>query len=113
DLPGTLNDEALDEALQDVSDSDDLYAAVVTEASPRLVKAYRRGGDLVEIPEDGLKFAARMLGDKVNANQRIRRGAIIRVQKDEKGRWHITQLPAIESALVSVDPRDGAMRTLI
>ena len=113
DIPVKPSEEALEEALQDVSDSDDLYAAVVTEAGPRLVRAYRRGGEMLEIGEDGLRFAARMIGDKVNANQRIRRGAIIRVQKDEKGRWHITQLPAVESALVSVDPRDGALRALV
>ncbi|MGZ8265414.1 MAG: penicillin-binding protein 1A, partial [Burkholderiales bacterium] len=113
ELPAKLNEEALEEALQDVADSDDLYAAVVTEASPRLVKAYRRGGESVQIGDEGLRFAARMLGDKVSANQRIRRGAIIRIQKDEKGRWHIAQLPAVESALLSVDPRDGAIRALI
>lgn len=113
DLPATVNDEVLEEALQDVVDNDDLLAAVVTEAGPKRVKAYRRGGETVEIGEDGLRFAARMLGDKVNANQRIRRGAIIRVQKGEKGHWQIVQLPAVESALVSVDPRDGAIRALI
>jgi penicillin-binding protein 1A len=113
ELPGTLNDEVLEEALQDVSDSDDLLAAVVTEAGPKLVKAYRRGGETVTLNEEGLRFAARMLGDKVNANQRIRRGAIVRVQQDEKGRWQIVQLPAVESALVSVDPRDGAIRALV
>ena len=113
ELPGALNDEVLEEALQDVTDSDDVLAAVVTEASPKLVKAYRRGGETIEINEEGLRFAARMLGDKVNANQRIRRGAVIRVQKDDKGRWQITQLPAVESAMVSVDPRDGAIRALI
>jgi penicillin-binding protein 1A len=113
ELPAALNDEVLEEALQDVSDNDDVLAAVVTEAGPKLVKAYRRGGETVTITEEGLRFAARMLGDKVSANQRIRRGAIVRVQQDEKGRWQITQLPAIESALVSVDPRDGAIRALV
>jgi penicillin-binding protein 1A len=113
DLPVKLSDEVLEEAIQDVSDNDDLIAAVVTEASPKLVKAYRRGGEVVEINEEGVRFAARMLGDKVNANQRIRRGAVIRVQKDEKGRWHIAQLPAVESALISADPRDGAIRALV
>jgi penicillin-binding protein 1A len=90
-----------------------LQAAVVIEASPKLVKAYQRGGDIIEIGEEGLKFAARMLGDKASPNQRIRRGAIIRTQKDEKGRWQITQLPAVESALIAADPRDGAIRALI
>jgi penicillin-binding protein 1A len=113
DLPARLNDEALEEALQDFADNDDLHVAVVTEATPKLVKAYRRGGEVLEIAEEGVRFAARMLGDKVSANQRLRRGAIIRVQKGEKGRWQITQLPAVESALISVDPRDGAVRALV
>ena len=113
DIPPRPSEDRLEEALQDVADSDDLYAAVVVEASPRLVKAYRRGGEMLDISEDGLRFAARMLGEKVSANQRIRRGAIVRVQKDERGRWQITQLPVVESALVSVDPRDGAIRALV
>ncbi len=113
DLPAQITDEALEDALQDAADYDDLYAAVVVEAGPRHVKAYRKGGEILNIAEDGLKLASRMLGDKTNPNQRIRRGAIIRVQKDEKNRWQITQLPAVESALVSIDPRDGAIRALV
>jgi penicillin-binding protein 1A len=113
ELPAQLSDEILEDALQDTSDSDDIYAAVVIAAGPKLVKVYRRGGEKLDIAEDGLKFVSRMLGDKVNPNQRIRRGAIIRVQKDEKGRWQITQLPTVESALVAVDPRDGAVRALV
>jgi len=113
DLPPQLNDEHLEEALQDIIDSEDLLPAVVIEASHKLVKAYRRGGETVQITDEGLRFASRMLGDKVSANQRIRRGAIIRVQKDEKNRWHVTQLPAVESALVALDPRDGAIRALV
>jgi len=113
ELPERPTEETLEDALQDTSDSDDMYAAVVAEASPRLVRAYRRGGEWVEIKDDGLKFASRLLGDKVSAGQRLRRGAIIRVQRDEKGRWQITQLPAVEASLVSMDPRDGAIRALV
>lgn len=113
DLPAQLTDEVLEDALQDILDSDDIYAAVVIAVGSKSVKAYRRGGETLDIAEDGLKFASRMLGDKANPGQRIRRGAIIRVQKDEKGRWQITQLPAVESALVAIDPRDGAIRSLV
>jgi len=113
ELPERPTEETLEDALQDTSDSDDMYAAVVAEASPRLVRAYRRGGEWVEIKDDGLKFASRLLGDKVSAGQRLRRGAIIRVQRDETGRWQITQLPAVEASLVSMDPRDGAIRALV
>lgn len=113
DLPAQLTDEVLEDVLQDISDSDDIYAAVVTAVGPKSVKVYRRGGETLDIAEDGLKFAARMLGEKASPGQRIRRGAIVRVQKDEKNRWHITQLPAAESALIAVDPRDGAVRALV
>ncbi len=113
ELAGGLSDEKLEEALQDVSDSEDFFAAVVLEVSPKLVRVYRSGGERIAIGEEGLKFAARQLGDKVPANQRIRRGAIIRIGKDEKGRWQILQLPQVESALVSADPRNGAIRALV
>jgi penicillin-binding protein 1A len=113
ELPAEVTEEALEDALQDAMDSEDMFAAVVLQASPARVRVYRRGGEVLEVANEGLKFVARMLGDKASANQRIRRGAIVRVQKDDKGRWQITQLPAVEAALVSLDPRDGAIRALV
>ncbi|MBI4194512.1 MAG: penicillin-binding protein 1A [Betaproteobacteria bacterium] len=112
-LPGDLSEEALEDALQDTTDADDIHAAVVLEASAKRVKVYRKGGEILEISEDGLKFAARMLAGKASPGQRIRRGAVIRVQKTEKGRWQITQLPAVEAGLVSIDPRTGSIRALV
>ncbi len=112
ELPANATEETLEDALQEYPDSEDLYAAVVTESSLKRVKAFRRGGEWVEITDAGLKFAGDFLSDKSNPSQRIRRGAIIRVQADDKKRWSITQLPAVESTLVSADPRDGAIRAL-
>jgi len=113
EVPAGATEEELEEALQEHADSDDLYAAVVMEASPKRVKAYRRGGEWVEVTDAGLKFVADALGDKANPNLRIRRGAVIRVQPDDKKRWLITQLPAVDSTLISADPRDGAIRALV
>ncbi len=113
ELTGELTDERLEDALQDVADSDELHAAIVLEASPKQVRVYRAGGERIVITEEGLKFAARSLGEKAAANQRIRRGAIIRLSRDEKNRWQITQLPGVESAFVAADPRTGAIRALV
>lgn len=113
ELSGELTDERLENALQDVADSDELHAAIVLEATPKQVRVYRAGGERLVITEDGLKFAARMLGEKAAANQRIRRGAIIRISQDEKNRWQIVQLPVVESAFVAADPRTGAIRALV
>jgi len=108
-----LAEEDYEEAIQDYPDSDEILAALVLEATARQVKAYRRGGDTVSISGDGLKFAARMLESKAPANRRIRRGAIIYIQQDKKGSWQIVQLPDAEGAFISVNPKDGAVRSLV
>src|SRR5208282_3525213 len=106
-------DETLEDALQDESESDDIIPALVLEARAKSLKVYRKGGETIEISNEGLLFAQKMLGDKAPPNQRLRRGAIIRIQKDQKGHWQITQLPQVEAALVSIDPQDGAIRALV
>ena len=114
DLRGAVEgEEAYDEALADHPDNDDILAALVLQATPREVRAWRRGGETVAIGGDGLKFAARMLEDTAAPNKRIRRGAIIRIAKDEKGRWQVVQVPEAEAAFISVNPQDGAVRSLV
>lgn len=114
DLHGdTSNAELLDETLQDVEDSDDLIPAVVLEASPKLVRAYCKGGEIAEVSGDALLFAQPALNKKVALNQRINIGSIVRLRKDDKGVWQINQLPQVEAAFVSGDPRNGAIYSLV
>ncbi len=110
---GKPNDEALEDAIGDFDDADDLRAAIVLDAEPKQVRAYLRGGATVAVSGDGLKFAARMLDDKAPPNKRIRRGAVIRVNKDDKGQWQIVQLPEVEAAFIAASPTDGAVRALV
>ena len=49
---------------------------------------------------------------KTAPQKRIRRGAIIRVQREGKS-WQIVQLPEVEAAFISLDPQDGAIRALV
>ncbi len=113
ELPAQITDEVLEEFLQDSPDSDDIRAAIVLEANAKRVKVYLRGGAVVEITNAGLKFVTAMLGDKANPAQRIRRGAIVYVQEDDKNQSFITQLPEVESAFVAADPTSGAIRALV
>ena len=112
EIEGTLEDTAED-VLVDFPDSEDLLAAVVLEADRKSVRAYRRGGEIVNITDDGLKLALKMLDDKAPPNRRLRRGAIIRISRDDKTGWHITQLPDVEAAFVAASPKDGAVRALV
>ncbi|UCV05733.1 penicillin-binding protein 1A [Dechloromonas denitrificans] len=106
-------DEAIDEALQEIAEAGDLIPALVLAADAKQIRAYRKGGELVQLNGEAMKFAVKMLDDKAPQNKRLRRGAIIRLQKNEKGDWQISQLPEVESAFVAVTPKDGAIRALI
>jgi penicillin-binding protein 1A len=106
------DEEELEDLVQEFDDADDLKAAIVLFADTKQVRAYLRGGEIVTLAGDNLKFATRMLDDKAPANKRLRRGAIIRVQQGEKG-WQISQLPEVESAFVAASPIDGAIRALV
>jgi penicillin-binding protein 1A len=114
DLPKEeVGEEALEDALQEELESDDIYPAIVLEVDAKTVKAYRKGGEFVAIAGDGLKFASRMIGNRAPAKVRLRRGALIRVQPDGKSGWKIVQLPQVEAALVSVSTNDGAIRAMV
>ncbi|OQA32350.1 MAG: Penicillin-binding protein 1A [Betaproteobacteria bacterium ADurb.Bin341] len=106
-------DENIDLALEKVPQAGDLIPALVLAANTQQIRLYPQGGEIITLTGAQLKWAARMLDDKAPPNKRLKRGAITRVQKDEKGQWQIAQLPEVESAFVSVDPRTGAVRTLI
>jgi len=106
-------DAVLEQTFADTNDGDGFIAAVVTEASATVVKAILPDGEVGEITGDGLKFVARSLGDKAAAATRIRTGAVIRLMRDAKGKWEITQLPQAESAFVAIRPQDGAIFALV
>ncbi|MCC7547549.1 MAG: penicillin-binding protein 1A [Burkholderiales bacterium] len=113
DIPIGAGADALEDLLQDIPDSDDLYAAVVLDASPKQVRAHCRCAGEIVVSGEGLKFARAMLGDQAPANRRIKRGAVVRLRALEKSGWEIVQMSQVEAALVSLDPADGAIRALV
>ncbi|MCK5897321.1 MAG: penicillin-binding protein 1A [Cocleimonas sp.] len=42
----------------------------------------------------------------------LKKGNIVRLKKDKKGIWQLTQIPKVTGALVSLDPKDGAIRAI-
>jgi penicillin-binding protein 1A len=112
ELPPTPEDDDFEDALADHADSDDLLAAVVLSYDGKQVQAALRSGERVTIQGPGLQFAARALDSKAAPQKRIRKGAIVRVQREGKS-WQILQLPEVEAAFISLDPQDGAIRSLV
>jgi len=115
DLPADpkLVDVRIAEALEEHPDSDDMRAAVVVAAEPKRIQAVLQSGEQLDIGADGLRAVGNALGDKANPKQQIRRGAIVRVVKDSKGAWSVVQIPEVQGAFVSLDPRTGLIRAMV
>ncbi len=106
-------DDAVDDALEAHPDNGDVMSAVVLEANPKLIRAVRQNGEVVEITGEGLDPARSGLSDKAQPTVKIRRGAVIRVARKPKDSWEITQLPEVEGAFIAMDPRDGAIKAMV
>lgn len=106
-------EEHIDDLLADHPDNGDVLSALVLEANAKKIAAMRPNGDVLEIAGEGLKPVQSGLSDKAPPNIKIRRGAIIRVVQTPKKTWEATQLPEVEGALVAIDPRNGAIRSLV
>jgi len=103
--------QAIDDVLVKHPDSDDLQAAVVLAASPKLVRAEMLSGDTIDITGEGLRFAVTALTGKGQA--KVKPGSVIRVVRDAKKRWSITQLPEVAAAFVSINANDGSFRAMV
>ena len=113
ELKPNVGEDEYDDALAEHPDSDELMAAVVISVDgTKQVEAALRTGEKLTLAGEGLRFAARALDPKTATQKRIRRGSIIRVYHEGKT-WQIGQLPEIEAAFISLDPQDGAIRSLV
>src|SRR2546423_10218113 len=108
ELKAGATEDDYDDALAEHPDSDDVLAAIVISADAKEVQAGLRSGDTIAISGEGLRFAARSLDAKAPTQRRLRRGSIIRVQREGKA-WQITQMPEVEAAFLSMNPQDGAV----
>lgn len=113
DLKKIDTDESLDDALQDVPNNGDLIPAVVRSVNSKNLNVFIKGGESADISGEGLRFAQQMLGDRLALNRRIRKGSLIRIRKNDKGTWDVSQIPQAEAAFVSANPRTGAIYALV
>lgn len=110
---GSINlTEALEAELEDIEEYKGFVPAIVTEASPKLVKVFTKRNERLEIGGDGLSLLQKNLADPDVKKHKIKPGSVVRVIKSQ-GSWHIVQLPSVEAALVALDPENGAVTALV
>ena len=106
-----LNEE-LQLALDDIDEYNGLIPAIVTNVSAKSVNVFTKMGDSLDITGDGLSLLQKNLADKDPKNDKIKVGSVVRVIKNQD-QWHIVQLPQVESALVALNPENGAITALV
>ncbi|WP_413707659.1 penicillin-binding protein 1A [Ralstonia sp. Ralssp110] len=116
DLPSDAEEreQAIDDALLEHPNSDDLQSAVVVSVTPKLVRATMLTGETIDLAGDGLRFAQAALSNNAQPKIKLRPGAVIRVIQDTKTqKWSITQLPEVASGFISLDPQTGAIYSMV
>ncbi len=125
DLSLAGNDSTVDasenlwkEAVDDLNVVGGLHPALVLEVTEQTARVYLRGGRLINLDWNGLKWARPFIdrnkqGKKPElATEILTVGDIIRIYKDE-GNWILGQIPEVQGALTSVRSNDGAIQALV
>ncbi|MEE9332173.1 MAG: penicillin-binding protein 1A [Methylophilaceae bacterium] len=99
-------------ALDAIAEHNGLIPAIVTKTSPKSVSIFTKGGENLTIAGPGFAVLKRNLALKDAKKHKVKIGSVVRIVKI-KDQWHVVQLPEIESALVAINPKNGAINALI
>jgi len=113
DPEAEAEEDSVDEALTAHPDNGDVLAAVVLQVEKNRVLVARPNRARLEISAEGLKPVRSGLAANAPDKLRLRRGAVVRIALNANKNWEITQLPLVEGAFVAMDPRNGAIRTMV
>ncbi|HEY2419455.1 MAG TPA: penicillin-binding protein 1A [Steroidobacteraceae bacterium] len=109
----------LDATLADVSEVGNLHAALVVSVAPQSARVYIRSMGFAQIDWEGLSWARRRLSETrvgsapKHAEDVLQRGDVVYVVTNGEGVAQLAQLPEAQSALVALDPNDGALVSLV
>jgi penicillin-binding protein 1A len=109
----------LDAALAGVGEIGNLRPAVVVSVAPQSARVYIRSLGFAQIEWDGLSWARRRISETrvgstpKHAEEVLQRGDVVYVVTNGQGAAQLAQRPEAQSALVALDPNDGAIVALV
>jgi len=105
-------DEEMKNSLSEIMAFNGFMPAIVTKTSPTAVEVFNQNGEKITISDKGLSLLKRNLALKDAKQHKIKAGSVVRIIKIKDG-WQIVQLPEVESALVALNPTNGAITALV
>ncbi len=107
-------------ALQSIPVVGGLTPGVVFSVEPKALNVLLATDEVVQIDwEHGLSKARRLIDEDhrgaspKSAADVAASGDMIRLRKNAKGEWELSQAPALQSALISLDADDGAIKSIV
>jgi penicillin-binding protein 1A len=119
ELTGDAEESKWEGLLQTFPSLAALHPALITAVREQSAEAFLSGIGRIQIEWPGLQWARRRLSENARgpapktAADILKAGDVVRVVEDNEGRWRLSQLPAVEGALVSMDPENGAVFALV
>ncbi|HET7268830.1 MAG TPA: penicillin-binding protein 1A [Oleiagrimonas sp.] len=119
DLPATATRDDYDEALSKYTEIANLKPGLVIRSNATQAVVHLADDSNITLDMDAVAWARpykshNRRGPKPDAvNDVIQRGDIIRVTRDDKGKWQLSEIPGAEAGLVSLDPDTGAIKALV
>ena len=119
DLADKHTTETWNEALKPYRPVSGLEPGIVLEVEDELALVYLRNSQTIALTLEEMKWAAPFISrDRKGKAPRtvsdvMVPGDIIRSRLHDDGTWKLGQLPEVESALVSLDPRSGDIKALV
>lgn len=119
EIPPQASPEALAAVIEGYRTFNGLVPGIVSHVDGEEALVAMGDGQTVALGLDAVEWARPYIDDsrrgpapkRVDAVLKV--GDIIRVALDDEGHWKLAQIPAVQGAMVGLDPDDGAIRSLI
>jgi penicillin-binding protein 1A len=104
--------EEMHSSLSEIAEYNGFIPAIVTKRSPKSIELFTKANITLTITGEGLSLLKNDLAQKDEKKHKVKVGSVVRIIKIKDG-WQIVQLPDVQSALVSLDPQNGAIKALV
>ncbi|TCV96017.1 penicillin-binding protein 1A [Luteibacter rhizovicinus] len=119
ELPAQAGPEDFDRVLAGYTSIAGMMPGIIVETGAKEARVYLSARESVTLDFDTVAWARPYVNEgragaaPKGVDSVLKRGDVIRLSRGEKGEWELTQIPAVQAALVALDPEDGAVRALV
>jgi penicillin-binding protein 1A len=119
DIPAQAGKEELAKLIDGYHAVNGLVPAIVSHVAPEEALVQLDDGQSTVLNMKAIEWARPYVDESrrgaapKHVDEVLKVGDIVRVSRDDEGEWRLAQIPAVQGALVGLNPEDGAIRSMI